>query len=97
MRPEKGPEGAGRWLLDCLSPDRKEKLCIEQVLWILREARAAGCHAGMAYITQDAGYAPPQPVEPDDEMAALQREFIATAKRQEHLLKRLEAVAERRR
>jgi len=80
MRPEKSVDDARRWLLDCLNPDRAEKLAPDQVLWILKEARKVGCHAAMAYISRECGYADPQPIEPADERAELQREYIAAVK-----------------
>lgn len=90
LRPELDAQTAGRWLLDCLNPDRKEKLCLDQALLILRESRVAGCHAGMAFITRHAGYADPQPIEPEDERAALQRDYIAAVNSLRAITQRLE-------
>lgn len=90
LRPELDAQTAGRWLLDCLNPERKEKLCVEQMLLILREARQANCHAGMTYIARHCGYADPQPIEPEDERAALQREYIAAVKQLAAISTRLE-------
>lgn len=42
---------------------------------MLRAARQAGYHGAMAFIDADCGYAPPQPIEPEDERAQLQRAF----------------------
>jgi len=80
MRPEKSQDEARTWLSNCLNPDRPEKLDPEQVLWLLREARKVNCHAAMAYIARESGYADPQPIEPEDERATLQREYIAAVK-----------------
>lgn len=88
MRPEKGVDAAGRWLNDALNPNREEKLDPDQVLWLLREGRAAGCHAAMNYLAREAGYADPIPVEPEDERARAQRDF-------ETAVKALGAVTER--
>lgn len=74
--PEKDADHAGRTLADCLNDGKRDKLSPEQVLLILRMARAHGCHAGMAFICRDLGYSDPQPIEPEDERAALQRQFI---------------------
>jgi len=38
-------------------------------------ARKKGCHAAMTYLARELGYADPQPVEPEDEKAKLQRQF----------------------
>lgn len=95
LRPELDPQDAGKWLLDCVNPARKDKLCLEQVLWILRESRAIGCHAGMAYIAKDVGYAEPQPIEPEDEYGQLQRTFTESVKAQSALVARMEQLAAR--
>ena len=91
MRPEKSSDEARIWLNNCLNPDRPEKLDPEQVLWLLREARKVNCHAAIAYINRECGYADPQPIEPEDERAALQREFVETGKTLRNLLTRMEA------
>jgi hypothetical protein len=75
MQPEKGVEGAGRWLSDCCNPDRREKLSPEQLAYIRKRARQQGVHILAAFEARDAGYAPPKPIEPEDERAALLREF----------------------
>ena len=90
LRPEMDATDAGKWLATCLNQSRPEKLCIEQVLWILRESRKVNCHAGMAYIARDSGYADPIPVEPEDERAALQREFVEQSKALQKLLAHME-------
>ena len=77
LRPELAADKAGQWLRDCLSADRRERLSLEQVELLLAEGRRGGCHAGMAYLAQATGYAPPVPQDPHDEAAQLQREFIA--------------------
>lgn len=79
MRPEKGVDVAGRWVSDCLNQERSERFDPDQVLWLLRAGRAAGVHACANYLMREAGYADPVPVEPEDERARLQREFIEAA------------------
>lgn len=74
--PEKGVEEARRLLCDCLNDDRPAKLDFAQVLFILRLARQQGVHTGMQFVCAQLGYAEPQPVEPEDERATLQREFV---------------------
>lgn len=97
--PEKMPDKAAEYLLACLNRDRAEKLSMEHFLWIRREARKVGCHVIAAFENQDSGYAPPQPVEPQDEVAELQRQFMANvqssgriAQRMEQLFSALKAV-----
>lgn len=89
--PEKAPDVASRLLNDCLNEAKREKLSPEQVMLLLRLARERGCHAGMQFIARDAGYSDPVPLEPEDERAKLQREFIEASK----LFTRLAAQLER--
>lgn len=91
--PEKSPEAAQRALLDCLNEDRPAKLSPEQVLLVLRLARAKGHHDGIAFILADLGYAPTTPIEPKDEAAELTRqasELLAAAERITERLQRLQ-------
>lgn len=83
LKPDQSPINAGKWLADCINPARTARLEPEQLAYIRRKARAAGCHVLAAYEARDAGYAPPQPIAPEDEKAQLQREFIASVKRLE--------------
>lgn len=93
--PEKTPDAAQRALLDCLNEDRPAKLSPEQVLLVLRLARAKGHHDGMAFILADLGYAPPVPVDPRDEAAELQRQFMGVMGKAEELVQRMERAASR--
>jgi hypothetical protein len=80
--PEKGTDEARRALLDCLNPDRPHQLGDDRLVLLLKMSRAKGIHTATAWIMAEIGYAPPQPVEPEDQMAALQREFIAAVEKQ---------------
>jgi len=75
LRPDKSADAASRWLNDCLNANRAEHLEPDQVLFILREGRKAQSHAAINYLLREAGYADAQPIEPEDERAALQRQF----------------------
>lgn len=90
--PERSQESAQRALLDCLIEDRPAKLSPEQVLFILRMARAKGHHIGMEWLCNELSYAPPQPIEPKDEIAELQRAFIETQARMADMLGRMERL-----
>lgn len=87
--PAKGLEAAQRQLLACLNPDRQEKLGPDEVLHVLRLARDRGCHTGMQYIAHALSYSEPTPIEPKDEAAELQRQFI---ERSGELLKMAEKI-----
>lgn len=93
LRPEKSAVDAGKWLADCLNPAKRDRLDPEQIAFLRRRARQAGCHILAAFEMQDAGYAPPVAIEPEDERAKLEREFIASVKALEVIQQRLARVA----
>lgn len=95
MRPQKMIDEAGRWVSDCLNPDRREKFDPEEIMFLLREARKIGCHTAVNHICNDAGYSNPMPVEPEDEKARLMREFIEATKQQTRNVDRLAALGAR--
>ena len=90
--PEKTVEQAQQALLACLNSDRKERLTPEQLMMVLRLARAKGVHGPKQWIDGELGYQPSQPVEPADEIAELQREFIGATHRMERLAERLQGL-----
>lgn len=92
LRPEKSAVDAGKWLADCLNPAKRDRLDPEQMAFLRRRARQAGCHILAAFEMQDAGYAPPVAIEPEDERAKLEREFIASVKALEVIQQRLARV-----
>lgn len=91
--PHMSPDAAGRRLLDCLNPDRNQELHPGQLLWLFKAARQVGCHSLFAYFAREAGYADPQPVEPEDEAAELQRQFIAAQQQMAQMMKRMEKLS----
>lgn len=54
--PDKSVDAAARYLLDCVNPERSEKLAISQVMMLLRLAHEADYHAAYAWISADVGY-----------------------------------------
>lgn len=88
--PEKTPQAAHTLMLACLNEARPEKLSPEQVLWLLAAGRKVGCHAAMNYLAREAGYSDPLPVEPEDERARLQREYIEATKALQAIAGRIE-------
>lgn len=90
LKPDLPVESAGRWLHDCCNPDRREKLSPTELAYIRRRARQEGVHILAAFEMRDAGYSDPQPIEPDDERAALMREFVQASKGMRALVARLE-------
>lgn len=75
--PEKLVDHAQRALLDALNDDRPHHLKPDQVLLVAELARAAGCHAFMLHSAARLHYQAPVPREPRDELADLQRSFVA--------------------
>jgi len=90
--PEKTPDAAHRTLLDCLNDNRAEKFSPEQVLLLLKIGREVGCHAAINYVARETGYSDPRPIEPEDERARLQREFVEAQKAMSKLAERMERV-----
>ena len=90
--PEKTPEAAHRAMLDCLNDNRNEKFSPDQVLLLLKIGRGVNCHAAINYVAGETGYNDPAPIEPEDERARLQREFIEAQKSMLRLADRMERV-----
>lgn len=86
-------DDAGRKLSACLNPEKREKLDLGELRLIRREARKAGVHILAHYEARDAGYAEPAPLNPEDEAAQLQREFIASVRALEALQARMARVS----
>jgi hypothetical protein len=87
---------AGRRLAHCLNPDKRDKLCPNELAMIRREARKKGVHILAHYEARDAGYAEPLPLNPEDEAAQLQREYIAAVKGLQALADRIDRNASMR-
>ncbi len=90
--PEKPIHQAQQLLLACLNSERAEKLNPEQALLIIKMAKDAGVHSGIEYICNTLSYTIPQPIQPEDEKAQLQREFIEAQRQFAQLSKRMESV-----
>lgn len=93
LKPAKPADEAGRWLMDALNSDRREKLDQDQIMWLLREARRIGCHVAMNFICDDCSYSRTTPIEPEDEKARLQREFIEASKHMARIAGRIEQMS----
>lgn len=88
MRPDKPVEESSRWVRDCLNAERREHFDPEQIIFLLAKAREIHCHGAMAFLSNATGYSA-TPIEPADEAAKLQREFIECARLQGKMLERL--------
>lgn len=90
--PEKLVDHAQRALLDALNDDRPHHLKPEQVLLVADLARAAGCHAFMSHCAARLHYQAPVPREPHDELADLQRSFVAAMAQLPQLAAQIQAL-----
>lgn len=90
--PDKAPEAAHRLLLACLNEDRQERLSPGHLLMLMRIGRQKGSHALMNHIAAESGYQA-TPVEPEDERAQLQREYIEAVRQQSKLIERIERLS----
>ena len=59
---------------------------------VFREARINGIHSGMAYFSGECGYQVPAPLEPEDEMMKLQRQYIEATQVMAGIAKRMEKM-----
>lgn len=88
--PSKDPEDAGRQLANALNHKKRDVLEPHELALIRREARKANVHTLAAWEMRDAGYADPQPIEPEDERAALQRAFVEQSKQMQVLFAKMQ-------
>ena len=75
--PELKADQAGKKVSNCLDESRPERFTPDQLLYILKLSREAGCHSILVWMCQEAGYSSPQPLEPESELAGLIRESNA--------------------
>jgi hypothetical protein len=87
--PEKPVLDAQKLLLACLNEDRPEKLSPDQAFLIEKLAKEAGSNVAIEYRCSAMSYSIPTPIEPEDERARLQREFITAQKGLERLAEKL--------
>lgn len=92
MKPDLAVDAAGRWLADCCNAEKREKLSPTELSYLRRRARQANVHVLAAFEMRDAGYGDPLPIEPEDERAALQRDFIQQTRSLERMLARLQTI-----
>lgn len=83
---------ARRRLANCLSPERAEKLSLDEMLAIARMARSRGCHVLMQYLCRTLGYQAPHPVTPEEEADELKRQFVAATAELSKLAERIQQL-----
>lgn len=94
--PDKAPDAAGRLLADCLNPSKPEKLSLDQVLLLLRWGHDVGCHAGMQFLANEAGYAI-TPITPEAERDRLADAILEGARTLDRAVKAAERISGPRR
>ena len=90
--PELTADAAQRKLLDCLNPERPAKLDPEQVLFLMRHAREMGDSTPIEFLCRQLHYMVPQPIQPRDEAAELQRKFIAATEELSKMAERIRGL-----
>lgn len=90
LYPQKSASTAQTRVLDCLNPDREHhQFSDEELFTLLKWARGRSYHAAFYWICDELGYSRPSPIEPEDQRAELQRQFLAGVERMEQLARRL--------
>jgi hypothetical protein len=84
-------QAAGK-VRDCMNTDRRERMTPDQLALIVRMARRKGSMAVMRWMAHDAGFAEPVPVEPEDERAKLQRDYIEATKMLAQIANRIDSI-----
>jgi hypothetical protein len=97
MFPDKPPRDAHNLLDAMLNPERRERFSPAQLVYVARRGRAVSCDAVMQYLARELGYADPQPIDPADAEAELQRTFIDAVDRLEAIQRQLGRVQQMRR
>jgi hypothetical protein len=90
MRPELPLDQAANWVRNCLNTQHRQDFSPGQIVFLLKLGREAGCHTAKHYLDDETGYNRSTPRNPTDALAELQREFIDSVKRQEHIVERIE-------
>jgi hypothetical protein len=93
--PELSYERARSRLLDALNPEREQKLDPAQQMLIISEAAKVGCLAGVTFINRECRCADPERIEPEDERAALQRQFLEGVKTLQGITARMDKIGGR--
>ena len=91
--PEIPTDQAAGKLRDATNPERREKLSPDQMAHVMKMSRAVGSHAALTFLCRSTGYADPVAVEPEDERARMQREFVEATKSLAQMAARIERLS----
>lgn len=89
--PDKGVEASAKDLRNSLSPHHRAKLDLFDLIKLLQWGQAEGVHVAMHRICNDAGYESPKPVDREQHVNELQKQFISATKQLDAISKELKA------
>ena len=90
--PDKPIDKAANLLNDCLNRNRSEKLDPEQVIYIIKASKKAGCHVPMKFIADECEYDNPKPITPEEQMNDLQLLFVEKVSELQKIEKQLKGL-----
>lgn len=90
--PEKSAREAGNQLLNCLNPDHAQKLSLEQIDFIVGEARKKDVHSVAVYIADKYCYEPPKPITKESLKADIDRQLGNKLSEIEDLVRQLKKL-----
>lgn len=91
--PTKSVFQAQKQLLNCLNREEAQKLCIEELMAIMKLAREAGFHQAKHWIDEALGYQPTPPRDPKIERDRLADELARAADNFKNLQRAVERLA----
>lgn len=89
--PEEGPERAGQRLRDALNPNHRTNLPPDRLMQLLKMGHGAGIHATFDFICDELDYEKTNPVNREQRVAELQKDFIRTVERLDEVAALLKA------
>lgn len=92
--PHKPVDQAKRELLDAVNRDNVRKLCVEEMMAVLRMAKDVGYHGAKHWIDEALGYQPTQPADPKLERDRLADELARAADTFKNLQRAVERLNE---
>ncbi len=87
---EMPPDKAGEKLARCLNQHHQQELKPDQVSLIIKQASKGNSFATIYFICQEANLSQPERIEPEDEKAKLQREFIQMGESMKKMLEQIQ-------
>jgi hypothetical protein len=91
FKPETDPALAGQWLSHCLTKGKRDKLSLDQVVHIFKQAHAAADHDGFAVFALLCGYQV-QPLGVDAQLADALRQAREAQERAEETARNLQTI-----